>query len=68
MCSSKLIGVFWVCRCIVLSLFVVLECDRDLEDLESLGLEGGLKEDVYLVKLLSLEYERDLYLGRESRL
>ena len=68
MCSSKLIGVFWVCSSIVLSLFLVLECDRDLEDLESLGLEGGLKEDVYLVKLLSLEYERDLYLGRESRL
>ena len=45
--------------CIVLGLFLVLECDRDLEDLESLGREDCLKEDVYLVKLfLSLEYER----------
>ena len=37
-------------------------CERDLENLESLGLEGGRKEDVYHVKLLSLEYERYLYL------
>ena len=63
MCTSKKIGSLWVCGCIVLSLFLVIECERDLEDLEPLSCEGGLKEDVYLVKLLlSLEYERDLYL------
>ena len=43
-------------------LFLVFECERDLDNLESLGLEGGLKEDVYRVKLVFLEYERDLYL------
>ena len=63
MCTSKLIGSFWVCACIVLGLFFAFECERDLENLESLGREGGLKEDVYFGNLLlSLEYERDLYL------
>ena len=32
-----------------------LECERDLENPESLGLEGGLYEFVYFVNLLSLE-------------
>ena len=63
MCTSKLMGSFWCCGCIVLGFFLVLESERDLEYLESLGGEGGLYEDVYLVKLLlSLEYERDVYL------
>ena len=51
--------------CIVLILFLVLEFERDLEYLESLGLEGSLYEFVYFEKLCSLEKERDLYLGRE---
>ena len=55
----------WSCVCIILILFLELECERHLENLESLSLEGGLYEFVYLVKLVSLEYERDLYLGRE---
>ena len=62
MCTSKLIGSFWDCGWIVFSLYLVLEFERDLEKVESLVLKGGLKEDVYRVKLLSLEKERVLYL------
>ena len=63
MCTSKLIGSFWCCGCIVLSLFLVLECERHLEYLKSFGCESGLYGDLYLVNLLlSLKYEGDLYL------
>ena len=44
MCTSKLIGSFWACGCIVSSLFLVFECESDLEYLESRGREGGLKK------------------------
>ena len=61
MCTSNFIGSDWSCGCIILNLFLGLECERDLENLESLGLEGGMYEIGYFVKLLSLEKERDLY-------
>ena len=49
-------------------LFCVLECDLDLNGLESLGLEGGLSDEVFCGNDLSPKYKRDLYLGRESHL
>ena len=55
MCTSNFIGSDWSCGCIVLIFFLELECEQDLENLKSVGLEGGLYEFVYLVKLLSLE-------------
>ena len=55
MCTSNFIGSVWPCCCIILILFLEFECERDLENLESLGLEGGLYEFVYFVNLLSLE-------------
>ena len=58
-------GSDWSCGCIILISFLDLECERDLENLESLGLEGGLYEFVSVVKILCLKKERDLYLGRE---
>ena len=39
----------------MLILFLELECERDLENLDSLGLEGGLYEFVYFVNLMSLD-------------
>ena len=65
MCTSNFIGSAWSCCYIILILFLEFKCERDLENLESLGLEGGLYDIIYFVKLLSLELERDLYLGRE---
>ena len=52
----------------VLILFSVSELDLDLQGLDSCGLEGSLYHEVYCGNGLSLEYECDLYLGRESRL
>ena len=46
---------------------LVFECEHDLENRESRALEGGIQDDVYLVKLLlSFEYERDIYIDDES--
>ena len=53
MCTSKLMGSTDVCACSVLIFFRMLECEGDLKFLESLGLEGGLKEDAHLGKFLS---------------
>ena len=45
------------------SLFLVFECDQDLEYLESLGLEGCLNEEVYLQNAVSrIGAGRSLYL------
>ena len=52
----------------VLVLFFVSELDLDLKGLDSRGWEGSLYDEVYCGNCLSLEYERDLNLGRESRL
>ena len=49
MCTSNFIESDWSCGCIILNLFLELECERDLENLDSLGLEGGLYEFVYFV-------------------
>ena len=35
------------------SLFLVFECDQDLDYLESLGLEGCLNEEVYIEYVVS---------------
>ena len=51
----------------IILFFFVTECDLDLKGLESHSREGGLYEEVFCGSDLSLEYERDLYLGRESR-
>ena len=48
MCTSKLKGSFDVRACAVLILTAVLECERDLEYLESLGLGGRLKKKAFL--------------------
>ena len=52
----------------LLTLLFVSELDLDLKRLDSRGCEGGLYDEVYCGNCVSLEYERDLYLGRESRL
>ena len=47
MCTSKFIWSLENSVWIVFTVFIVLECDRDLECLQSLGLKGGPKEEVY---------------------
>ena len=51
MWTSKFFGSDGSCDCTILSLFLELECERDLENLESLGLE----EFIYFEKLISRE-------------
>ena len=52
----------------VLILFFVSELDLELKGLDSRGWEVGLFDEVFCGNCRSLEYERDLFLGRESRL
>ena len=68
MWTSKLIGEFDFSGWMVFVFFLVSDCDLDLKSLGSLGLEGGRCAEVYCGNCLSLEYERDLYRERESRL
>ena len=55
MFTSKMMVSIDVWTCTASILFLVLECERDLQCLESLGLEGGLQEEVYFGIVLSLE-------------
>ena len=52
----------------VLSLFFLSELDLDLKGLDSRAWKGGLFDEVYCGNCLSLEYERDLYVGRDTSL
>ena len=52
----------------VLILFFLSELDLDLKGLDSRAWKGGLYDEVYCGISLYLEFERDLYLGLDSRL